>query len=63
MPKKKYGKPVGVRLPPKVKEALDEKVKDKKKEFPRYARQDAIRALLVEGLKNDGYLDEDKHYL
>ncbi|MCA9487810.1 MAG: hypothetical protein KC516_02505 [Nanoarchaeota archaeon] len=58
-----YGKPFGVRLPKEVEIALEKKVKDKRKKFPRYTIQDAIRAYIVEGLKKREYLDKGKDYL
>lgn len=58
-----YGKPIGVRLPEAVELALERRVKKKRKKFPRYMPQDAIRACIVEGLKDAGYLDKDVDYL
>jgi hypothetical protein len=58
-----YGKPVGVRLPKAVEVALEKKVESKRKKFPRYMPQDAVRAFIVEGLKGEGYLDKDVDYL
>ncbi|MFA5953340.1 MAG: hypothetical protein WC812_01985 [Candidatus Pacearchaeota archaeon] len=58
-----YGKPLGVRLPKTVEIALEKRVKDKRKKFPRYTIQDAIRTSVVEGLKNKGYLKKDEDYL
>ena len=58
-----YGKPLGVRLPKAVEIALQKRVKDKRKKFPRYAVQDAIRAYIVDGLKKRRYLKKDEDYL
>ncbi len=58
-----YGKPFGVRLPKEVEKALEKKVKEKRKKFPRYTIQDAIRAYIVEGLKGEKYLKKDEIYL
>lgn len=58
-----YGKPIGVRLPRAVELALEKRVKKKRKKFPRYMPQDAIRAFIVEGLKGGKYLNKDVDYL
>ena len=58
-----YGRPVGVRLPKEIEESLENRVRDKRRKFPRYMTQDAIRAYVVEGLKKRGYLDKDVDYL
>ena len=58
-----YGRPIGVRLPKAVQLALEKKVEKKRKKFPRYMPQDAIRAFIVEGLKDGKYLDKDTDYL
>ena len=58
-----YGKPFGVRLPKTIELALQKKVKDKRKKFPRYTIQDAIRSCIVSGLKKRGYLKKGEDYL
>ena len=58
-----YRAPVGVRFPEEFEKVLTKRVKEKRKKFPRYTVQDAIRSLVVEGLKKRGYLDKSKDYL
>jgi hypothetical protein len=60
---KRFGKPVGVRLPKIVEEAMKKRVKDKRKQFPRYDVQDMIRTAIIKHLKEKGYLDKGKDYL
>ena len=62
-PKPTYGKPFGVRLPKAVELALEKRVKDKRKKFPRYTIQDVIRSCIVDGLKKRGYLKKGEDYL
>lgn len=62
-PEKRLGKPIGVRLPKPVEEALKKRVKDKRKQFPRYDVQDLIRTATIKHLKAKGYLDKNKDYL
>ena len=64
IPKKPtYGKPYGVRLPKEVEIALEKRVNNKRKKFPRYTIQDAIRTYIVDGLKKNKYLEEEIDYL
>ena len=58
-----YGKPFGVRFPKAIEQALAKRVKAKRKKFPRYMPQDAIRAYIVEGLKMSGFLKKGVDYL
>lgn len=62
-PNLKGGKPIGVRLPKTIEEALKKRVKDKRREFPRYDIQDDIKIAIINHLKSKGYLERDKDYL
>jgi len=62
-PNLKGGKPIGVRLPKSIEDALKKRVKDKRKDFPRYGTQDVIKIAVINHLKSKGYLDKKKDYL
>ena len=65
MPRKelKYPKLIATRVPLDVRKAIDELVKEKQKDYPRYTEGDAVRSALVNHLKSKGYLDKGKNYL
>ena len=52
-----------VKITKEVKEAMQKKVIQKKKLFPRYNECDLIRSAIVNSLKKDDYLQKGKDYL
>ncbi len=60
---KLYKHTITVRVPEAVYDALMKRVKNKRKEYPRYSDAEVIRKALVKHLKEKGLLDKDKDYL
>ncbi len=54
---------VTTRFPPEVFKVIEELVKEKQKEFPRYTEADCIRSAVINHLKAKGFLDKGKNYL
>jgi hypothetical protein len=59
----KYSKPVTVRFPIEVYNALVKRTKHKQKNFGKYREADVIRTAVVNHLKRKKYLDTGKDYL
>ena len=56
-------KAITVKFPLEVWTAMEKRVDQKKKKFPRYAEVDVIRTSVVKHLKEKGFLDRNKDYL
>ncbi len=58
-----YKHTITVRVPESVYDALMKRVKNKRREYPRYSDAEVIRKALVKHLKEKGLLDKNKDYL
>ncbi len=59
----RYDKPITVKFPEDVVNAMQKRIEKKQTKFPRYSEADLIRTSVVKHLKEKGILDKGKNYL
>ena len=59
----KYVRPMTVKFPKDVWEAMQKRLKHKRIYYPRYCEADLIRTAVVKHLKEKGFLEKGKDYL